>query len=75
MTLIDILRISVAFTIPLSLVSGLFFWVMSATFSISFMGIESSIGRIQRDLEATRRSVRSIDVRLARLEERIPPRE
>ena len=71
----DILKLSGAFAVPLAAVAGLFYGIMSAALTSELGKIENNINKIQDNVEALRSDVHALDVRLARLEERIPPRQ
>jgi len=60
---LDAVRLSGAFAVPLVAVAGLFYGMMRA-----------SLGNLNTEVRSLGQAVHALDVRLARLEERIPPR-
>jgi len=60
---LDAVRLSGAFAVPLVAVAALFYGMMSA-----------SLGNLNTEVRSLSQAVHALDVRLARLEERIPPR-
>jgi len=61
---LDTAKLSGAIAVPLVAVAALFYGIMSA-----------SLAPIEQEVRALRGDVHALDVRLARLEERIPPRQ
>ncbi len=64
MTWTEIAQLAGAFAVPLVAVAALFYGMMRA-----------SLGKLESDVGAIRENVHALDVRLARLEERIPPKQ
>lgn len=60
----DAVKLAGAFAVPLVAVAALFYGIMSA-----------SLVPLEQEVRALRGDVHVLDVRLARLEERIPPRQ
>ncbi len=65
----DAFKLSVTFSVSLVSVAALFYGIMNA----SLNGIENNLSEIRNDVHSLRENVHALDIRLARLEERIPP--
>jgi len=60
--------------VPLVAVMGLFYGMMRASLGKIERDVGALRGQLERDVSALRGDIHALDVRLARLEERIPPR-
>jgi len=60
---LEAVKLSGAFAVPLVAVAALFYGIMSA-----------NLGNLNTEVRSLSQAVHALDVRLARLEERIPPR-
>jgi len=67
---IEAVKLSGAFAVPLVAVAGLFYGIMRA----SLGNLHTEVGNLHTEVRSLGEAVHALDVRLARLEERIPPR-